>query len=189
MKAEAEPVNEAGEASRDEISTHEMNKGISILDLILRTVAAAGTFGSAIAMGTTNETLTVFPQFTQVRVEYDDHPSFKFFMIANSIVCGYLALSVPLSIFHIIRTAAKKSRILLLVFDLVMLTLVTAGASSATAIVYLAHKGNTSANWFAFCQLFDSFCERISGSLIGSFAAAVTLMLVIITSAVALSRS
>lgn len=77
MKAEAEPVNEAGEASRDEISTHEMNKGISILDLILRTVAAAGTFGSAIAMGTTNETLTVFPQFTQVRAEYDDHPSFK----------------------------------------------------------------------------------------------------------------
>lgn len=76
MKAEAEPVNEAGEAPRDEISTHEMNKGISILDLILRNIAAAGTFGSAIAMGTTGETLTVFPQFTQVRAEYDDHPSF-----------------------------------------------------------------------------------------------------------------
>lgn len=119
MKAEAEPVNEAGEASRDEISAHEMNKGISVLDLILRNIAAAGTFGSAIAMGTTDETLTVFPQFTQVRAEYNDHPSFTFFMIANSIVCGYLALSVPLSIFHVIRTAAKKSRILLLVFDLV----------------------------------------------------------------------
>lgn len=69
-----------------------------------------------------------------------------------------------------------------------MLALVTAGASAATAIVYLAHKGNTSVNWFAFCQQFDSFCERVSGSLIGSFGAAVVLILIIITSALAISR-
>lgn len=48
-----------------------------------------------------------------------------------------------------------------------MLALLTAGASAAAAIVYLAHKGNVRANWFAICQQFDSFCERISGSLIG----------------------
>jgi uncharacterized protein (TIGR01569 family) len=48
-----------------------------------------------------------------------------------------------------------------------MLALLTAGTS---AIMYLAHKGNMRANWFAFCQQFDSFCKRISGSLIGSIA-------------------
>lgn len=46
-------------------------------------------------------------------------------MIANSVVCGYLALSIPLSIFHIIRPAAKKSRILLLIFDLVKMLILS----------------------------------------------------------------
>lgn len=69
-----------------------------------------------------------------------------------------------------------------------MLALVTAAASAGAAIVYLAHNGNVSANWFAICQQFDSFCERISGSLIGSFAAMVVLILLILLSAVALAR-
>jgi uncharacterized protein (TIGR01569 family) len=69
-----------------------------------------------------------------------------------------------------------------------MLALVTAGASAAAAIVYLAHKGNVRANWLAICQQFDSFCERISGSLIGSFGAMVMLILLILLSAIALAR-
>lgn len=78
MKAESEAeAVEAGEASRNAISsTQEINKGISILDLVLRVIAVAGTFGSAFAMGNTSETLTIFPQFSQVRFVYDDHPSF-----------------------------------------------------------------------------------------------------------------
>jgi uncharacterized protein (TIGR01569 family) len=69
-----------------------------------------------------------------------------------------------------------------------MLALVTAAASAAAAIVYLAHKGSARANWFAICQQFDSFCERTSGSLIGSFAAMVLLILLILISAIALAR-
>ncbi|KAJ4711371.1 CASP-like protein [Melia azedarach] len=189
MKAEAE-APEAGEtSSRHAISALEMNRGISILDLILRIIAVVGTFGSAIAMGTTNETISIFPQFSQVTAEYDDLPTFTFFVIANSIVSGYLVLSLPLSIFHVIRrTPAKKTRIILVIFDTVMLALITAGASAAAAIVYLAHEGNASANWLAFCQQFDSFCERTSGSLIGSFGAMVVFILIIITSTVAISR-
>ncbi|KAB1208108.1 CASP-like protein 1 [Morella rubra] len=140
-------------------------------------------------MGTTNETLPFFTQFIQFKAQYNDLPTFTFFVIANSIVCGYLVLSLPVSVFHIIRsTAAVNSRIVLVIFDTVMLALLTAGASAAAAIVYLAHKGNASANWFAICQQFNSFCERISASLIGSFGGVVVFMLLIMTSAVAISR-
>lgn len=69
-----------------------------------------------------------------------------------------------------------------------MLGLLTAGASAAASIVYLAHKGNAKANWFSICQQFNSFCERISGSLIGSFGGIVVFILLILLSAVALSR-
>lgn len=83
MKAEAE-APEAGEtSSRHAISALEMNRGISILDLILRIIAVVGTFGSAIAMGTTNETISIFPQFSQVTAEYDDLPTFTYVFLSS----------------------------------------------------------------------------------------------------------
>lgn len=62
---------EAGEASRGKGS-----RGVSIFDLILRIVALVGTLGSAVAMGTTNETLPFFSQFIQFQVQYDDFTTF-----------------------------------------------------------------------------------------------------------------
>lgn len=44
----------------------------------------------------------------------------RFFVIANSIVCVYLVLSLPLSIVQIIWTGAVKSRITLVIFDTVI---------------------------------------------------------------------
>ncbi|KAK0584421.1 hypothetical protein LWI29_012960 [Acer saccharum] len=55
-----------------------MNKGVSILDFILRLLAFFGTLGSAISMGTTNETLPFFTQFIRFRVEYNDLPTFTY---------------------------------------------------------------------------------------------------------------
>ncbi|XP_077214084.1 casparian strip membrane protein 3-like [Tasmannia lanceolata] len=180
---------ETGEASKVLTAARGgMNRGISILDFILRLVALMGTLGGAIAMGTTDETLPFFTQFIRFKAKYDDLPSFTFFVIANSIVSGYIVLSLPLSILHIVRSGAKSSRILLIVFDTAMMALLTAGASAAAAIVYLAHKGNARANWFAICQQFNSFCERVSGALIGSFGGAVVFILLILLSAMAISR-
>ncbi|KAA8547971.1 hypothetical protein F0562_004400 [Nyssa sinensis] len=93
----------------------------------------------------------------------------RFFVVANSIVSAYLVLSLALTIFHIVRSGTQGSRIILIFFDPAMLGLLTAGASTAAAMVYLAHKGSARANWIAICQQFNSFCDRISGSLIGSF--------------------
>ncbi|KAK3223010.1 hypothetical protein Dsin_010035 [Dipteronia sinensis] len=190
------PLNEVdhrNEASSRDIATPTkqlvITRVISILDLSMRIIGAIGTLASAITMGTTNQTLPFTIQFNLFRAQYDDLPTFTFFVIANSVVCGYLVLvSLPISIFHVIKSEAKISRIILLIFDTVMFGLLTAGASAAAAIVYLAHKGNASANWSAICQQFYSFCERISGSLIGSFVTVIMLMLIIITSAIAISR-
>lgn len=47
----------------------------------------------------------------------------RFFVVANSIVSAYLILSLPLSIAHIIRSRAKYSRLVLIIFDAVRLYL------------------------------------------------------------------
>ncbi|PON96365.1 Casparian strip membrane protein [Trema orientale] len=181
-------VVELGEAKTSSSSRRGVNRGLAILDFVLRLIGIVGTLASAIAMGTTNETLPFFTRFVRFRAQYDDLPTFTFFVVANSVVSGYLILSLALSIFHIVRSSAQKSRILLIIFDTAMLGLLTAGASASAAIVYLAHTGNTSANWFAICQQFNSFCERISGSLIGSFVGIAVFILIIFLSAVALTR-
>ncbi|KAL6294755.1 hypothetical protein ACE6H2_002897 [Prunus campanulata] len=165
-----------------------VSRVLSVLDFTLRVVAALGTLASAIAMGASRETLPFAAQFVRFRARYKDLPTLMFFVIANSIVCVYLVLSLPLSFVHIIWTAAKTSRIILIISDTVMMGLLTAGASAATAIVYLAHYGNSSTNWFAFCRQFNSFCGRISGSLIGSFVAITVLVLLILMQSVAISR-
>lgn len=67
---------ELGEGSKTSIPRGGVNRGISILDFILRLITIIGTLGSAIAMGTTDETLPFFTQFTQFRAEYDDLPTF-----------------------------------------------------------------------------------------------------------------
>ena len=41
-------------------------------------------------------------------------------MVANAVAGGYLVLSLPVSIFHIISTKAKTSRIILLAIDTVI---------------------------------------------------------------------
>ncbi|PIN22609.1 hypothetical protein CDL12_04677 [Handroanthus impetiginosus] len=134
------------------------NRGVAVLDFILRLVGLIATLASAIAMATTDESLPFFTQFIRFRAEYNDLPTFTFFVVANAIVSGYFVLSLALSIFNIVRSSAQKSRVVLIFFDAAMLALLTAAASATAAIVYLAHKGNTSANWFAICQQYNSFC-------------------------------
>ena len=56
--------------------TKPVNRGLSILDFVLRIIAVIGTVGSAVAMGTTNETLPFFTQFIQFKAQYNDLPTF-----------------------------------------------------------------------------------------------------------------
>ncbi|MCE5167038.1 hypothetical protein HAX54_034533, partial [Datura stramonium] len=110
------PVSiEAGEASK--ATGHGVNKGLSVFDLFLRIVAIVGTLAGAVAMGTAEQTLPFVTQFVQFSAQYDDFDSFKLFVIVNAIVCAYLAISLPFSIFHIMRSRAGKSRILLIFLD------------------------------------------------------------------------
>lgn len=70
----------------------------------------------------------------------------------------------------------------------VMVALTTAAASSAAAIVYLAHGGSEKANWVAICLRFGSFCQQISGAVVVSFVAVVLLMVLVVMSALAMRK-
>ncbi|XP_059655044.1 casparian strip membrane protein 3 [Cornus florida] len=180
---------EAGEVSKVSTPTKGVSRGVSIVDLILRIFAAIGTLASAASMGTSQETLPFVTQFVRFNAQYNDIDTFVLFVIVNSIVCAYLVIvSLPLSSFHIIRSGVRTSRLVLIILDTAMVSLLTAAASAAVTIVYLLHNGNASANWFPICQQFQNFCQTTSGALIGSFCSIVMFIILIPLSAFALSR-
>ncbi|CAI9760854.1 unnamed protein product [Fraxinus pennsylvanica] len=154
-------------------------RGIGIFDLILRISAFASALAATVAMGTTEQTLPFFTQFFQFQASYDDLPTFSFFVIAMAIVTSYLILSIPFSIVCIARPLAIGARLLLIIFDTVIVTLTTSAASSSVAIVYLAHNGNSSANWLAICQQYGDFCQKISGAVLASFITVVLLVFMV----------
>ncbi|PRQ44037.1 putative casparian strip membrane protein [Rosa chinensis] len=165
-----------------------MNRGLGIIDLVLRIGAMVAALASAATMGTSDQNLPFFTQFFQFEASYDDMPSFEFFLIAMSLVAGYLVLSIPFSIVAIVRPHAAGPRLLLLIMDTVALTLATAAAAAATSIVYLAHNGNASSNWLAICNQFGDFCQQISAAVVAAFMTVVTFMFLILLSALALRK-
>ncbi|PIN14177.1 hypothetical protein CDL12_13196 [Handroanthus impetiginosus] len=163
-------------------------RGVAIFDLILRISAATAALGATVAMGTTEETLPFFTQFFQFQASYDDLTTFSFFVIAMAIVTSYLVLSIPFSIVCIVRPLATGPRLLLIICDTLAVTLATSAAGAAAAIVYLAHNGNSSANWLAICQQFTDFCQRASGAVVGAFVAVALMIFLVLLSAIALRK-
>ncbi|KAK7268039.1 hypothetical protein RIF29_20723 [Crotalaria pallida] len=163
-------------------------KGIAIVDFILRLSAIAASLGAAATMGMSDQTLPFFTQFFQFEASYDSFSAFQFFVITMALVAGYLVLSLPFSIVTIIRPHAPGPRLFLIILDTVFLTLATASAASAAAIVYLAHNGNQDSNWLAICNQFGDFCAQTSGAVVSSLVAVVALVLLIIMSALALGK-
>ncbi|KAL8157288.1 casparian strip membrane protein 1-like [Apium graveolens] len=180
---------ETGESSKIPSPGAGINRGMAVLDVILRIVAIASTLASAVVMATSDQQLQFFTQVAVFNVEYEDFSTLRYFVVINSIACAYFALSIPLGIVNIARSSAKQSRALLIIMDMVILALLMSAASAASAILFLAHNGNNSANWNSICNQFTDFCHRASGSLIGSFIAVVILLLLIFMSTAALARS
>ncbi|KAK7272237.1 hypothetical protein RJT34_28715 [Clitoria ternatea] len=164
-------------------------KGIAILDFILRLGAIGSALGAAALMGNTEQILPFFTQFLQFHAQWDDFPMFKFFVVANGAVSGFLVLSLPFSIVCIVRPHAAGPRIVLVILDIVLMALAVAAASSAAAVVYLAHNGSQDANWIAICQQFSDFCQATSEAVVISFGAVIFLICLIVLSSVALKRT
>nr|GMD64657.1 casparian strip membrane protein 3-like [Ipomoea batatas] len=163
-------------------------RGFAIFDFILRLCALVTTLAAAATMATTDQSLPFFNQFIQFQASYDDFPTFSYFVIANAIASGYLVLSLPFSIICIVRPVAVGARLLLLILDTVMTGFTTATAAAAASISYLAHTGNSTANWFAVCSQFTDFCQRVSGAVVASLIAAVIFVFLVILSGISLTR-
>ncbi|XP_068322459.1 casparian strip membrane protein 1-like [Pyrus communis] len=171
---------EAAQGSNIKNQKGGWKKGIAILDFILRLGATTAALCAAIAMGSIDETLPFFTQFFSF--EHITHWICKcrFFAIAMGILRAYLLLFLPFSIVTIIRPHAAAPKLVLLILTPWRLLRNTSGSAAASAIVHLAHNGNSDTNWLAIFQQFGNFCRKTSGAVVLAFVAVVLSLLLIL---------
>ncbi|KAF5742274.1 hypothetical protein HS088_TW09G00318 [Tripterygium wilfordii] len=145
-----------------------MAKTKRVITILLRLLALGATVAAVVVMVTTHETANVLN--LTFKAKYDNTPSFKYFVIAEAIVSCYTLIAIILS---------SKSLLwrLMVILDVFMAALLTSSISAALAIAYVGKKGNSHAGWLPICGQVPKFCDKVTGSLIAGFAAAIIYML------------
>lgn len=82
------------------------SRGVSMLDLFLRILAIVGTLGSAVAMGTTDETLPFSTQAFIFQAQYDDIPAFRSVMKLSHEMIHFLFIFL-VSLFVVLHVSPK----------------------------------------------------------------------------------
>lgn len=65
-----------------------------------------------------------------------------------------------------------------------MMCLVLGGCSAATAIGFVGQYGNSHTGWTPICDHFGKFCHRVSKSVILSYLSVISLLILVISSAI-----
>ncbi|CAL5211945.1 unnamed protein product [Lathyrus oleraceus] len=150
-----------------------MAKASRIGHLLLRFLAFSATLSAVIVMVSSHENATFFT--ISFEAKYTKSPSFKYFVIANSVVTvyGFFILFLP---------AESLLWRLVVATDMGLTMLLISSISAALAIAQVAKKGNNYAAWLPICSSVPKFCNHMTGSLIASFAGVVIYMILLLHS-------
>ncbi|ERN06224.1 hypothetical protein AMTRI_Chr06g192230 [Amborella trichopoda] len=160
------------------ISNGKPNKTLFIFQLFLRLIAAIASLAAIFITITSKQTITLFgAPFT---AKYSYSSALRFFVVANGIAAAYSLISLPFVCLLKYPRCNPRFHFFVYTIDLMMLCLLMAGLSAATAISYVAKNGDEHSGWLPICNTFHRFCSRTGVALVfsyGSFAVSFLLML------------
>ncbi|KAL1829161.1 hypothetical protein ACET3Z_007573 [Daucus carota] len=161
-------MNTVEEAKNTEMIAVKVEKFARAAQISLRFLAMAATLAASCIVLTSKETVLIYGITADVKYSYS--PSYKFFAAANLIACVFSAISLLL--FYIMGLTSKSiNYFFFFLHDLVVMTLLMAGCSAATAMGYLGKYGNKYAGWMPICGYFDKYCDRITIAVTLSYVA------------------
>ncbi|KAJ4901663.1 CASP-like protein 1B1 [Raphanus sativus] len=158
----------------------------------LRVLAFLATLSAAIVMGLNKETKTFVvgnvgntPIKATFTAKFQHTPAFVYFVVANAMVSFHNLLMIALQLFGG-KTELTGFRLLsVAILDMLNVTLISAAANAAAFMAEVGKNGNKHARWDKICDRFATYCDHGAGALIAAFTG-VVLMLII--SAVSISR-
>ncbi|KAL0331819.1 UNVERIFIED_CONTAM: CASP-like protein 1F1 [Sesamum calycinum] len=148
--------------------------------LTLRVLVIGFTLAAAITMTTSNQSVAFFGIVMDARYTYSS--SFRFKMVADSIVCGLSLLSVILLLSLNRPKSNPNNYFYLFLHDLVSAVLLLSGGSAAMAIGYVGRFGQPQTGWIPICDRVPKFCDKILVSIVSSFLAVICLLVLTIMS-------
>ncbi|KAH6821016.1 hypothetical protein C2S53_017650 [Perilla frutescens var. hirtella] len=173
--------------SRETEVTVANNRNMREHDVVLRFVALAFNVTATVVLGVDRENKTVPVRLVatqppvNVQVDTKSHyvASFLYFVVANAIASGHVAMSLLLILAN--RKGNKGITMMITLFDLVAIVLVFSGVGAAGTIGLLGYKGNQHVGWHKVCNVFQKFCgQAIASIIISAIAGTILLLLVVL---------
>jgi len=160
------------------------------VDFLLRVLTALATGAAIATLLKSNQTVRGPNGVTAARARWNDFGSFKWFLLANAVVCAYSILAALASLLGVCtrRGPLSSTPVAWLTFlvDFLLVNALMSAAASATTIAWIGYKGQSNAQWKAQCGVVRTFCHRVGGALIASYAGWVFLALSTVVAASAL---
>lgn len=160
------------------------------LDFLLRVLTALATGAAIATILKSNQSVHSATGALTARARWKDFGSFKWFLLANAIVCAYSILAALASLIGVCtrRGPLSLTPITWLTFlaDFLLTNALMSAAASATTIAWIGYKGQNNARWYSQCGVVRSFCHRVAGALIASYVGWVFLALSTLVAASAL---
>eukprot|EP00268_Persea_americana_P063737 TRINITY_DN83003_c0_g1_i1.p1 TRINITY_DN83003_c0_g1~~TRINITY_DN83003_c0_g1_i1.p1 ORF type:complete len:205 (-),score=36.70 TRINITY_DN83003_c0_g1_i1:149-706(-) len=151
------------------------------VQVMLRLMAFVTSLIATVIMATNKQTVEVYTFY--ITAKFSQSPSFSFLVIGNAVASFYALLSVPFVFLVYSKSSNSRSSFFMFLFDLMMMGLVLAASSAATAIGYVGKKGNSHAGWTPICDQVGKFCDRAGASIVCSYASFVLFFLLLVLSA------
>lgn len=160
------------------------------LDFLLRVLTALATAAAIVTLLKSNQTVRGTGGRLTARARWNDFGSFKWFLLANAIVCAYSILAALASLLGVCTRRGPLSlrpiAWLTFLVDFLLASALMSAVASATTIAWIGYKGQSNAGWQSQCGLVRTFCHRVLGALIASYAGWVFLALSTLVAASAL---
>ncbi|KAK3039008.1 hypothetical protein RJ639_027493 [Escallonia herrerae] len=163
------------------------------VDVVLRVLLFASTLVAVVVMVTSKQTKLVqvpgVPFAVPLPAKFNHSPAFIYFVVALSVACLYSIITAILSFWAVLKPACSTKLVVhFVIFDVLLLGIVAAATGAAGAVGYLGLKGNKHVGWNKVCNVYDTFCQHIAGSLVVSLFASIVLVLLVLLSVYSLSK-
>ncbi|WOL15899.1 CASP-like protein 1F1 [Canna indica] len=149
-------------SNTDQNSSRRSRKRYLVLHVFFRLLGATAAFTAAVLMGLNKQT-SVFAGYA-INASHDSSPAFKFLVVGNGIVGGYLVVSLPF-------VSNLMDGCILTLLDLMNMALLMGVTSAAAAVGYIGKHGNDKIGWAKVCPYYEKFCKRTELSVGASFLA------------------
>ncbi|XP_021814601.1 CASP-like protein 1F2 [Prunus avium] len=148
--------------------------------IFMRTFTMTATLAATWVTVTNKQTAQIVGIEFDARYNYS--PAFTFFAYANAVVSAFSLLSLFLVFLFHRKGSNPANYFILFLHDLLMLCLLLAGCSAATAIGYVGQYGNSHSGWAPICDHFGKFCKRGTNSVVLSYLSVIFLLMLTISS-------